>query len=156
MLLNPWLWLAFVLMLAGAGFTGYRQGVKATKSEYEAAAAKAMTAMIERHNELSKADTEASVKAEMARQARRVKQLEKRHEFELEAERNHKPACSWVDIERKLLNDLVDNANGKADTAPSLLDGLRPPAETPRIEGLGGQGLGGKRGLRFWRMSGET
>lgn len=152
-LLNPWLWLGFLIMLALAGFTGYRQGVKATKAAYETAAVKAMQAMIERHNELAKADADAAAAAEKKRQARRVKDMEVRHELELEAARNHRPECAWTDLERGLLNDLIDSANGQAHASPGVPDGLRPPAAAPGSERPGGQGLGGKRGFRFWRMS---
>lgn len=70
-MLNPYLWLGFVIMLALAGFSGYRQGVKVTKADYEQAAQVAMTAMIDRHNELADADRKAVIEAEKQRQADR-------------------------------------------------------------------------------------
>lgn len=151
--LSPWPWLLALLLVIGGCLSGYRIGAKATAGEYEKAAGKAMTAMIERHNELAKADTAAAVKAETARQAQRANQQEKRHALELEAERNHRPECAWTDGERGLLNDLVDSANGKTPAAGGVPDGVRPLAAPPGGDGSGGQGLGGKRGLRFWRMS---
>ena len=151
--LSPWPWLLALVLIIGGFLSGYRIGVKATKGEYEAAASKAMKAMIERHNELAKADTEAAVKAEKQRQDRRVTQLEKRHALELEAARNHRPECSWSELERGLLNDLIDSANGQADAASGMRNGVRQPAAPHGIDGSGGQGLGGKRSFRFWRMS---
>ena len=151
--LNPWPWLLALVLIIGGFLSGYRIGVKATKGEYEAAASKAMTAMIERHNELAKADTAAAVKAETARQAQRANQQEKRHALEMEAASNHRPECSWSDLERGLLNDLVDSANGRAPAAGRVPDGVRQPAAPHGIDGSGGQGLGGKRSFRFWRMS---
>lgn len=112
-MLNPYLWLGFVVMLALSGFTGYRQGVKVTKADYEQASQEAMVAMIDRHNELAKADRDAAVKAEQVRQAWRLKRQEKQHELELEAARNHRPECDWTEREVSLLNDIVDSANGK-------------------------------------------
>lgn len=152
-MLNPWPWLLALLLVIGGFLSGYRIGAKATAGEYEKAAGKAMTAMIERHNELAAADVKAAEKAEKQRQERRVTQLEKRHALELEAARNHRPECSWSDLERGLLNDLVDSANGQADAASGMRNGVRPPAAAPGFDGSGGQGLGGKRGFRFWRMS---
>lgn len=151
-LLNPWLWLGFVLMLAGAGFTGYQQGVKATRAEYETAAVKAMTVMIARHNELAKQDADAAVKAEKQRQARRVKDLEVRHELELEAVRNHRPECSWSERERGLLNDIIDRANGKEATAPGVPDGVRQPAAPVGEFGSGSEGVGWWGRIKLWGM----
>ena len=155
-LLNPYLWLGFVIMLALAGFTGYRQGVKVTKADYEQAANEAMTAMITRHNEQAEADRKSAVKAEEARQKARINRLEKRHALDLEAARNHRPECSWTDIEQRLLNDLIDSANGKETAPGGVPDGLRPPAATDGKDGSGGQGLGRKRGFKLWRMSIEA
>lgn len=152
-LLSPWLWLGFGVMLALAGFTGYRQGVKVTKAEYEEATRKAMTAMIDRHNELARVDSAAAVKAEKIRQDRRVKQLEKRHDFELEAARNHRTECSWSDLELGLFNSLIDIANGEADASVLVPRGLRPPAEAEGEKRRGGKGLGGRGNGFIWRMS---
>lgn len=154
--LNPYLWLGFLVMLALSGFTGYRHGVKVTQGEYQSATVKAMTAMIERHNELSEADRKAIVAAERARHAWRAKQLEKAHELELEASRNHRPECSWSDIERGLLNEIIDGANGQASAAGGVPDGVRPDAQADGAERQGGQGLDRPRGLRFWRMPVEA
>jgi len=152
-MLNPWPWLLALLLVIGGFLSGYRIGAKATAGEYEKAAGKAMTAMIERHNELAAADVKAAEKAEKQRQERRVNQQEKRHDLELEAERNHRPECAWTDGERGLLNGLVDSANGKTPAAGGVPDGVRPLAAPPGGDGSGGQGLGGKRNFRFWRMS---
>ena len=152
-MLNPWPWLLALLLVIGGFLSGYRIGAKATAGKYEKAANEAMTAMIERHNETAKADRDAAVKAEQARQQARLNQQEKRHALEMEAASNHRPECSWSDLERGLLNDLVDSANGKTPAAGGVPDGVRPLAAPPGGDGSGGQGLGGKRGLRFWRMS---
>lgn len=151
-LFNPWLWLAFILMLAGAGFTGYRQGVKATKADYEEAARVAMTAMIDRHNELAEQDRKAAVDAEKRRQQKRIKDMEAQHALELEAERNHRPECDWSDGERGLLNDIIDRANGREATPGGVPDGVRQPAATVGEHGSGGQGLGWAGRLKFWRV----
>lgn len=155
-MLNPWPWLLALLLVIGGFLSGYRIGAKATVGEYEKAAGKAMTAMIERHNELAAADVKAAEKAEKQRQERRVTQLEKRHALELEAARNHRPECSWSELERGLLNDLIDSANGAANAPGGVPGGVRPPAAAAGQPGSGGQGLGGQRGFRFWRMSVET
>ncbi len=151
-MLNPYLWLGFVVMLALSGFTGYRQGVKVTKADYEQAAQVAMTAMITRHNELADADIKAAVKAEQQRQSRRVKDLEVRHELELEAVRNHRPECDWSEREHGLLNDLVDRANGKADAAPGVPDGMRQPAAPLGADGQGREGVGWWGRIKLWGM----
>lgn len=127
-MLNPYLWLGFVVMLALSGFTGYRQGVKVTKADYEESARTVMVAMIDRHNELAEADIKAAVEAEKKRQGKRIKDMEAQHELELEAARNHRPECDWSERERGLLNDIIDRANGKEATAPGVSDGLRQPA----------------------------
>lgn len=155
-MLNPSLWLGFLVMLALAGFSGYRHGVKVTTNEHAAEAGKAMTAMIDRHNELASADIKAAVVAETARQDRRRKNMEAEHELQLEAERNHRPECVWTERARGLLNDIIDRANGAQDAAAGVSDGLRlPPAPAgsagPRREGLGGAGGG-----RLWRMPVEA
>lgn len=149
-LLNPWLWLTVIALMVGSGFTGYRQGYKATKAEYEAAAREAMTAMIVRHNELAKADADAAIAVEKKRQERRIKNLEARHELELEAARNHRPECSWSERERGLLNDLVDGANGKAPAASSVSDGLRQPAAPAGSDRQGSKGVGWFGRFKFW------
>lgn len=112
-MLNPYLWLGFVVMLALSGFTGYRQGVKVTKADYEESARMAMVAMIDRHNELAEADRKAAVEAEKKRQGKRIKDMEAQHELELEAARNHRPECDWSEREVSLLNGIVDSANGR-------------------------------------------
>ena len=152
-MLNPWPWLLALLLVIGGFLSGYRIGAKATAGKYEKAANDAMTAMIARHNETAKADRDAAVKAEQARQQARLNHLEKRHDLEMEAASNHRPECSWSDLERGLLNDLVDSANGRAPAAGRVPDGVRQPAAPHGIDGSGGQGLGGKRSFRFWRMS---
>lgn len=151
-LLNPWVLLGIIIMLAGSAFTGYRQGVKATKAEYEEAARVAMVAMIDRHNELAEADIKAAVEAEKKRQGKRIKDMEAQHELELEAARNHRPECDWSERERGLLNDIIDRANGKEAAAPGVPDGMRQPAATVGEFGSGGQGLGWKDRLKFWRV----
>lgn len=149
-LFNPWLWLGFVVMLALSGFTGYRQGVKVTKADYEESARMAMVAMIDRHNELAEADRKAAVEAEKKRQGKRIKDMEAQHELELEAARNHRPECNWSERERGLLNDIIDRANGKEATAPGVPDGVRQPAAPVGEFGSGGKGLGWKDRLKFW------
>lgn len=151
-LFNPWLWLGFLLLLAGAGFTGYQQGVKVTRADYETAAVQAMQSMIARHNELAKQDADAAVKAEKDRQARRVRQLEKAHELDLEAAKNHRSECSWTPVERGLLNDLVDSANGQAPAATSVPDAVRPATAPDGGGRPGGQGLDWKSRIFFWRV----
>ncbi len=151
-MLNPYLWLGFVVMLALSGFTGYRQGVKVTKADYEQAAQVAMTAMITRHNELADADIKAAVKAEQQRQSRRVKDLEVRHELELEAVRNHRPECDWSIVERGLLNDLIDSANGQAPAASSVSGGVRQPAAPDGEVGSGSEGVGWWGRIKLWGM----
>ncbi len=150
-MLNPYLWLGFVIMLALAGFSGYRQGVKVTKADYEQAAQVAMTAMIDRHNELADADRKAVIEAEKQRQAQRLKRMEAQHALELEAARNHNPACSWTADEQRLLNDLVDGANGGKAPAPGgVSDGMRQPSAPDGEKRPGGQGLGWFGRFKFW------
>lgn len=149
-MLNPYLWLGFVVMLALSGFTGYRQGVKVTKADYEESARMAMVAMIDRHNELAEADRKAAVEAEKKRQGKRIKDMEAQHELELEAARNHRPECDWSERERGLLNDIIDRANGKEATAPGVPDGLRQPAAPVGEFGSGSKGLGWKGRFKFW------
>lgn len=154
--MNPWPWLLALLLIIGGFLSGYRIGAKATAGEYEKAAGKAMTAMIERHNELAEADVEAAVAAEKKRQQWRIKLLEGAHELELEAARNHRPECAWTDVERRLLNDLIDGANGKEGAPGGLPDGLRPPAASDGQPGPRREGVGGARSWRLWRMSVEA
>lgn len=153
-LLSPWLWLGFLLMLAGAGFTGYQQGVKITRAEYDAAAKAQLNTAIEKHNAQAKADRDAAVKAEQQRQDRRIKQMEAKHGLELEAARNHNPACSWTDTEQRLLNTIVDHANGraKAPAANGVSDGVRPADAAAGNDGSGSEGVGWWGRIKLWGM----
>lgn len=155
-MLNPYLWLGFIVVLALSGFTGYRQGVKVTKAEYEESARMAMVAMIDRHNELAEADIKAAVDAEKKRQARRVKNMEAQHELDLEATRNHRPECAWSERERGLLNDIIDRANGKEAAAGSVPYGVRQPAAPDGEVGSGSEGVGWWGRIKFWRVPQPT
>jgi hypothetical protein len=154
--MNPWPWILALLFIIGGFLSGYRIGAKATAGEYERAAGQAMTAMIDRHNELAKEDAGAAAAAEKRRQERRIRQMEVQHELELEAMRNHRPECTWTERERGLLNDLIDSANGGAHAAGGVSDGLRPPPAAAGGNGRGGEGLGRARRGKLWRMSVEA
>lgn len=150
--LNPYVLLVIAALLIGAGFTGYRQGVKATKADYEQSANEAMTAMIDRHNELAKDDIAAVVRAEKRRQVQRIAGMERQHELEREATRNHRPECDWSERERGLLNDIIDRANGKEATAPGVPDGVRPADAAAGDDGQRSESVGWWGRIKLWGM----
>ena len=131
---NPWFWLGILLSLAGAGFTGYRQGGKSARAECQASQIVTMQALIERHNELAKADTAAAMKAEKDKQSRITKSMEAQHAMELEAARNSKPECAWDDNERILLDGSINLQNGDSANPAGLLPDLVPKTGAPRLE----------------------
>lgn len=149
------LFLVLFIFLAGAVAGGkvVQNHYKAKEADRLKAVAEAMTAMVNRANELSAKDVQETRKAEQTRQATRLRQQEKEHELELAAAFNHKPDCNISADEHRLLNDLIDNANGKKDAASGVRDSLRLATSLEWSEGHGRSHVGVQGDTELRRVS---
>tara|TARA_R110000868_G_scaffold301_2_gene2492 strand:- start:3925 stop:4311 length:387 start_codon:yes stop_codon:yes gene_type:complete len=77
MILSPWFWLGILILVAGAGATGYAKGSRHAQDAARAAHATALESAIKDANERAQIDAQALIDHERARQEVRTVYVDK-------------------------------------------------------------------------------
>tara|TARA_R110000868_G_scaffold3596_1_gene22677 strand:- start:572 stop:955 length:384 start_codon:yes stop_codon:yes gene_type:complete len=123
-MLNPWLILGIILLIAGAGATGYLKGSKHAQDAARAAHATALESAIKDANERAVIDAQALIDHERERQQVRTVYVDKIRTI-TETITNAPTNCTVPPDYRVRLNAIIDTAN----SAPATEHG-KLPADT--------------------------
>lgn len=121
MILNPWFWLGILLLVAGAGATGYVNGARHAQDAAMAANATALEAAIKDAKENAQIDANALIEHERSRQAVRTVYVDKIRTI-TETIQNAPTNCVVPPDYRVRVNELIASAN----TPATPVDGVLP------------------------------
>ena len=122
---NPWLILGIVLMIAGAGVTGYFKGSKHAQDAARAAHATALESAIKDANERATIDARALIDYERERQVTRTVYVDKIKTI-TETIHAQPTNCTVPADYRVRLNAIIDTANSPATTVDGKLPAPAP------------------------------
>jgi hypothetical protein len=121
MILNPWFWLGILILVAGAGATGYIKGSRHAQDAAMAAHATALESAIKDANERAQIDARALIDHERARQEIRTVYVDKIRTI-TETIQNAPTNCTVPPNYRLSINALI----GSANSAATPVDGKLP------------------------------
>ena len=122
---NPWIILGIVLLIAGAGVTGYLKGSKHAQDAARAAHSVALESAIKDANERAQIDARALIDHERDRQAVRTVYGDKIRTIP-ETITNAPTNCTVPADYRVRLNAIIDTANSAAITIDAKLPAVAP------------------------------
>ena len=131
MILNPWFWLGILVMVAGAGVTGYLKGSKHAQDAARAAHSVALESAIKDANERARIDAQALIDHERERQEVRIKFQDKIVTVE-KLIRENPSECRISDKRFGLLNNAIDDANNRTAVAKHEQLPATPEASKPQ------------------------
>lgn len=119
-LLNPWLLLGGVLALLVSGGGGAYLGYQYRAGQAAVELHDATVAVVEAARANAAADTAAAVRQAKTRAAAETRIREAKLKGDLDAARKNRPECVRDADSMRLLNDLIDAANGAESPTGSL------------------------------------
>ena len=120
MILNPWFWLGIIILVAGAGTTGYVKGSKHAQDEARAAHATALESAIKEAKENAQIDAQALIDHERSRQQVKTVFVDKVRTI-TETIHENPTNCTLPNDYRVRVNALIDAANSPATPVDAKL-----------------------------------